>query len=90
MFIYDASAFGQVHAIVEAALMELEHVIDVVLVSRLRQLPPPEPKGRKPAGAPQQGCKSATSGSEPPHNWVTSRNTRAFGSTPFDEQGHPD
>lgn len=66
VFIYDASASSQVHAITEAALMELEHVIDVVIVSRPSHLPPPEPKRRKPAGTPQRGRKSTTPGSEPP------------------------
>lgn len=66
VFIYDASASSQMHAITEAALMELEHVIDVVIVSRPSHLPPPEPKRRKPAEAPQRGRKLATPGSEPP------------------------
>lgn len=66
VFIYDASASGQVHAITEAALMKLEHIIDVVIVSRPSHLPPPEPKKRKAAGAAQRGRKSTTPGSEPP------------------------
>ncbi|MFC4914084.1 hypothetical protein [Actinomadura gamaensis] len=47
VFIYDESASIQEHAITEAALIRLEHVIDVVIVSRPSQLPPPAPKRRK-------------------------------------------
>lgn len=41
VFIYDASASVQEHAITAAALLELEEVIDVVIVCRPSQLPPP-------------------------------------------------
>ena len=41
VFIYDTSASVQEHAITAAALQELEDIIDVVIVSRPSQLPPP-------------------------------------------------
>lgn len=41
VFIYDASASVQEHATTQAALLELEDIIDVVIVSRPSQLPPP-------------------------------------------------
>jgi hypothetical protein len=41
VFIYDASASVQEHDVTAAALLDLEHVIDVVIVSRPSQLPPP-------------------------------------------------
>ncbi len=41
VFIYDASSSVQEHPITTAALLDLEHVIDVVIVSRPSQLPPP-------------------------------------------------
>jgi hypothetical protein len=41
VFIYDASSSVQEHDVTTAALLDLEHVIDVVIVCRPSQLPPP-------------------------------------------------
>lgn len=41
VFIYDASASVQEHDTTIDALRDLEHMIDVVIVSRLSQLPAP-------------------------------------------------
>jgi hypothetical protein len=40
VFIYDASSSVQEHDVTATALLDLEHVIDVVIVSRPSQLPP--------------------------------------------------
>jgi hypothetical protein len=41
VFIYDASSSVQEHDVTAAALLALDDVIDVVIVSRPSQLPPP-------------------------------------------------
>jgi hypothetical protein len=43
VFIYDASASVQEHAITIDALLRIEHITDVVIVSRPSQLPAPSP-----------------------------------------------
>lgn len=41
VFVYDASASVQEHAITRNALLDLENVIDVIIASRPSQLPAP-------------------------------------------------
>ena len=41
IFIYDASASNQEHDITAAALLGIEHISDVIIVSRPSQLPAP-------------------------------------------------
>jgi hypothetical protein len=52
VFIYDASASVQEHATTIDALLDVEHVIDVIIVSRPSQLPAPGTEMTGPIGIP--------------------------------------
>jgi len=62
VFIYDASSSVQEHDVTMAALLDLEHVIDVVIVSRPSQLPP---SGTSPTPSPPAGTRSRARRSTP-------------------------
>jgi hypothetical protein len=59
VFIYDASASTQEHDITTTALLDLEHVIDVVIVPRPSHLPAP---GAEAANATKPGPKRVRAG----------------------------